>query len=53
MRRQILKSLLVDAAVPIGTELHTQQPAPPEETGPDSLVHSSSAPPASAYTFQP
>ena len=29
MRRQILKSLLVDAAVLIGTELRTQQPAPP------------------------
>ena len=30
MRRQILKSLLVDAAVLIGIELRTQQPAPPE-----------------------
>ena len=29
MRRQILKSLLVGAAVLIGTELRAQQPAPP------------------------
>ena len=30
MRREILKSLLVGAAVLIGTELRAQQPAPPE-----------------------
>jgi hypothetical protein len=30
MRRQILKSLLVDAAVLIGIELRVQQPALPE-----------------------
>ena len=43
MRRQILKSLLVGAAVLIGTELRAQQPAPPNlDAVPEKMPFSNS-----------
>ena len=43
MRKQILKSLLVGAALLIGTELRAQQPAPPNlDAVPEKMPFSNS-----------